>query len=176
MLQHSFEVTPDYLNDLIPGTHKENTYNLRSRGALPILRCRLEIYRRSFLPSTVLLWNSLPHQIINSVTLSSFKVSLKAHLHPDNNKKLKKKLYCFGNRAINCTYAKLRIGCSALSDHLFRNIHVIDSPKCHCGAPREDVDHYFIMCPTYSNHRNILLRDRSSASRYSYDIKNFTKW
>ena len=44
--------------------------------------------------------------------------------------------------------ATMRMGCSELNAHLFRN-HVIDSPACACGDIYEDAQHYLFVCPRY---------------------------
>ena len=50
--------------------------------------CRLELRRRSFLPSCITLWNSLPLSITSCSSSSSFLSSLDSHFKPD--------MYCFG--------------------------------------------------------------------------------
>ena len=50
--------------------------------------CRLELRRRSFLPSCITLWNSLPLSITSCSSSSSFLSSLDSQFKPD--------MYCFG--------------------------------------------------------------------------------
>ena len=50
--------------------------------------CRLELRRRSFLPSCITLWNSLPLSITSCSSSSSFLSSLDSHFKSDK--------YCFG--------------------------------------------------------------------------------
>ena len=46
-----------------------------------------------------------------------------------------------------------------MNAHLCRNLHVIDSPACQCGATAETVKHYFFECPLYTNQRDSLFEN-----------------
>ena len=65
---------PSYLSDIFPqivGTCSK--YNLRNASDYVVFNRRTEFFSRSFIPSSVELWNSLPEQIRNADTLSTFK-------------------------------------------------------------------------------------------------------
>ena len=53
--------TPGYLSDLLPRTvNQANNYNLRNANSFTNPRCRLTLYKNSFFPATIHLWNNLP--------------------------------------------------------------------------------------------------------------------
>ena len=71
-------LAPDYLTNLLPPLVAERTsYNLRNASNVSTVRRRIELFARSFLPSTVEFWNSLPAAIQNINSLESFKKALK---------------------------------------------------------------------------------------------------
>ena len=54
-------------------------------------------------------------------------------------------------------HARMRMLCSPFNDHLYSHIHVVDSPACACGHPRENNKHFFLQCPLFDNERQILM-------------------
>ena len=143
-------LVPTYLCNLKPTQAGDShEYNLRNNSDLSIPFCRTQCMKKSFLPCTVKLWNSLQNNIKLCDTLSSFKLKLKSHYAVSENfSKMKKFLYNSGSRPWNIVHAKLRIGCSSLNDHLFNNLHVIDSPA--------SLQHFFFECPLYLQQRTNL--------------------
>ncbi len=65
-------LAPPYLCDLIP-QQIQNRYVLRNATDIPIIPCRTQLYRNSFLPSTILDWNRLAENIRTAPTLAAFK-------------------------------------------------------------------------------------------------------
>ena len=59
-------------------------------------------------------------------------------------------------------HERLRIGCSKLNNHLFKELDVINSPACSCGYTCEDPDHFFFACPLFAVHRVQLLQSLST--------------
>ena len=55
--------SPNYLSDLVP--KPVNPRNLRNSKNIPPIKCRTEVFRRSFLPSSITLWNELPVEVRN---------------------------------------------------------------------------------------------------------------
>ena len=68
------------------------------------------------------------------------------------------KWFYIGERKYNVLHARLRMLCSPLNDHLYSHIHVVDSPSCSCGHPRENNKHFLIDCPLYINERNSMMQ------------------
>jgi len=53
-------------------------------------------------------------------------------------------------------HAQMRMGCSKLNYHLYRNLHVIPSKACSCGCYSETTSHYFFACSKYVDFRQSL--------------------
>ena len=123
----------------------------RSSYKLQLPVTRTEILRKSLEPSSAKAWNALSQELREATSLTHFKNQLKNSLFP---KHIKYHSIGFGNAAVN--HSRLRMGLSALksqrTDH-----HLITDRHCdRCGAPIEDVNHYFHECPSYSAIRRIL--------------------
>ena len=86
-------VSQNYLSSLIPASVEESTiYNLRNANNLRQTLTRIHLYYRSFLPSSIRVWNDLNLEVLQPSSIQSFKYQL--------NKNLKKppKYYYAGNR------------------------------------------------------------------------------
>ena len=143
-------LAPNYLCELIPSTvQDEVTYNLRSSQNLRTTHSRTTNYFNSFLQSTTRLWNDLDMEIRNSPSLSIFKSKLNSQVATKNE------LFEVGDRKVNILHARLRMECSSLNGHLYKN-HIIDTPKCQCGDINEDNYHYFFVCPKFIRERDKL--------------------
>ena len=71
-------LVPSYISDLIPPPiHETTNYPLRDQNNITVPFCRTEIARKSCIPSSITLWNSLDEELRNSSTLASFKYQLK---------------------------------------------------------------------------------------------------
>ena len=71
-------LVPSYISDLIqPPIHETTYYPLRDQNNITVSFCRTEIARKSCIPSSITLWNSLDEELRNSSTLASFKYQLK---------------------------------------------------------------------------------------------------
>ena len=77
-----YGLAPQYLVDLI-AVAPQSRYNLRSRNATLLVsanaRCLPTLGDRAFQSAAPKLWNSLPAEIRNTQTLTSFKRALKTH-------------------------------------------------------------------------------------------------
>ena len=141
-------LTPTYLNDLLPPENQEFIpYNLRNREDVSLLPTRLDSFKRSFLPTATRLWNKLSIQDRHSASIASFKSNLQKSYGETNV------LYCYGQCWAASHHARLRIGCSNLKYDLCFKLHVIDNPRCDCGADLEDAEHFFLYCPNYDDIR-----------------------
>ena len=64
---------PDYLQDLLPPlVGDDSQYHLRNYLDFIAPMCRLEIYKKSFFPSAISPWNSLPIDIRNRIDECKF--------------------------------------------------------------------------------------------------------
>lgn len=133
------KTAPKYLYELLPGTVGENSQrNLRNANDIKSIKCRTETFKCSFIPSSISRWNERKNNDIQEI------------------KKACNNLFYFGRRETQIKHAQLRMKCSKLNAHLF-NLHVTESPDCHCGFNCEDTSHYLLQCPLYINERNELI-------------------
>ena len=76
------DLTPDYISDLIPHFVRDTTnYPLHNNNNLAVPFTKTEISRKSCIPSSISLWNSLDEEIRTSSSLSCFKSKLKKSAH-----------------------------------------------------------------------------------------------
>lgn len=142
-------ICPTYLADLMPPARENERYNLRNRPEIQPPFARLESHKRSFIPFTCRLWNDLPAESHNAISVAEFKTSLKTNVQkPDP-------LFYYGERWPAVHHARLRLGCSKLNADLYFNLHVVDKPECSCGAV-EDANHFFLQCRNYINPRQLM--------------------
>jgi hypothetical protein len=94
------------------------------------------------------LWNNIP----NDIRLNSSKCCFKRFL----NRNLGKKSYYFnfGSRKEQIIFARLRLKCSSLKDHLFQK-NIIDSGLCTWGKI-ETTAHYLLHCPNIRNETKFM--------------------
>ena len=158
-------LTPQFLFDILPDLPDDNPrYNLRQRpDAVSSFNCRTCLFENSFFPSTTKLWNLLPSEIRNSPTLAQFKRKISNPCIPSVKYP---ELLNVGNRFTSILHSRLRMGRSQLNEHLHK-IGVIESPACSCGATSESVWHYFLTCPRYMVHRDVLHTTISSVAPFS---------
>ena len=144
------QLTPVHLSSLIPQqVNAISHHNLRNSNDIHTIRSNTSLYHNSFLPSTLRQWNSLPVEVRQLNTLSSFKTFLKKDLQS-----VPTYYYC-GSRKAQILHARLRTGCSSLNMDLFHK-NITESPLCRCGSI-EDTQHYFFHCRFYQGPRNTLL-------------------
>lgn len=145
-------IAPNYLCNLLPSNNADNTnYNLRDGNNIKLPFCRTELFRRSFLPYTIRLWNKLEHSIRNSPSVHSFKRALKKNL-PEVII-----LHYYGERWAAIHHARIRMQCSGLNYDLCYKLYVRDDPHCRCGAVRETAHHFFFDCPLYTGIRALMI-------------------
>ena len=147
-------LAPDYLMNCLPQNNRPHQHNLRGRREVYAPHTRLEIYKRSFIPRAIGLWNELPPATRNSDSITAFKSSM----HNLSGKE-KPMLYYYGERWASVHHARMRMGCSKLNADLCFKLHVHPTPACECGHPCETANHYFLECPLYEDVRTVLLEE-----------------
>ena len=158
-------LAPNYLYELLPPENREyTTYNLRHGNNIVLPCTRLESFKRSFIPFSVRLWNSLPIHVRYAPSVSEFK----RHLNKD--KKEPNVLYYYGSRWAAIHHTRIRLGCSKLKYDLCFKLHVEDDPSCACGAVYEDAHHFFMDCPLYNDIRTDLVNTVSAVA--TFDVCN----
>ena len=77
----SNQLIPGHLPSLIPQqVNAFSNHNLRNSNDINTIKSNTSLYHNSFVPSTLRQWNSLPTELRQLKTLSSFKTSFKNDL------------------------------------------------------------------------------------------------
>lgn len=136
---------PQYLQSLLPNKLADIRPNTRAPNNYEIIKSRTETFKKSFIPSSITLWNK-----------ASDKQRTLDHIASLLSQRKSSELCNYGNRKENIQHSQLRLSCSKLNAHLFA-LHVVDSPSCNCGYVYEDSNHYLLHCPLYLIERNELI-------------------
>ena len=116
--------------------------------------CRTERYGKSFYPDAVNLWNRVIQNFEHFPTYSELKKYLISIVRPTSNPTYDIYIYDPYLRHI----FQLRVGFSKLRyDKKRHNFADTVSDTCSCNQGVEDANHFFLACPLYVNHRNIVL-------------------
>ena len=147
-------LAPNYLQDLVPDRIVNQEHRHLRSQANDLIRvpfARTESYRRSFIPFGIRQWNSLSREVRSLPSFEVFKRAIRPREESMSS------FYYYGERWPNVHHARLRIGCSKLNNHLFNNLHVIQSAECACGHEDENPFHFFFACPMFDVQRAELL-------------------
>ena len=151
-------LSPPYLSQLLPERNGQRVrYRLREPDNYPVPLSRTMTLSKSYLPSTISIWNSLDARLKTAQTLQYFKQQL---LAPN----ITNKLFYVGPRWCSVILSRIRIGCSGLKAHLHHNLHVEPSAACNCGHQNEDPRHFFFECTQYTLQRQALFQILDQAS------------
>ena len=138
---------PLYLVERLPRlVSSVNPYHRRNPLERQVPRCRLELYKSSFFPSSTILWNCLADNIKESDSLGV----IKRYLNSTDNKV--PNYYYLQDRRLEILICKMRLEMSDLNDDLFKR-HLSNSTSCNCGFPIENANHYLLHCPFYQQVR-----------------------
>ena len=138
---------PQYLSNILPPLMSSvNPYHRRNPNQRQIPRCRTETLRKSFFPSTVDLWNSLPEDIQQTSSISAFKRYLAIPITKVPS------YYYVGDRKAQIIHCRLRLQTSDLFDDL-KLRHLRDDSICTCGDDIETAKHFLLHCSNYSEIR-----------------------
>ena len=145
--------TPTYLRDILPPVQVRN-YNTRQGDntlTLPIIKKNYML--KSFIPSTIRLWNELDNRTQNISDLENFRIALLSKFSPEKPYKP----YLLGYDKEYVYLARLRMGLSGLNAHR-RRYHFIENGRCpNCLFKIEDTLHFVLHCPSYAAHRAEML-------------------
>lgn len=144
------DIAPEYVCNLMPPTVANRTvYNLRNVEDISVLNRRTEIFSRSFIPSTITYWNSIPLSIRNADSINSFKSQLKTSIFKVPRVPQQ---FLTGNRVFSIYHCRIRNNCSNLNNDLFRN-HLRPNATCEWDFEIEDAEHYFFKCTEFEEQR-----------------------
>ena len=148
------KLTPNYLSDLLPQTVQQRSgLSLRNASDFSPFGVRTERFKKSFFPSTTILWNNIDIIDRNSKSIGYFKSSLTSFFDIQTYTGY----YDFSiDRYSSILHTRLRLNCNALNYYLFK-INCRLSPACSCGDSCESVIHYLLYCPRYAALRLSLL-------------------
>lgn len=147
MYKINHNLVPDYLTKIFPSTRsQDSSYTTRQSQNYSIPKCRLNIYKSSFVPTAIHLWNGIPLEIRNLPTLKSFKKSfLSSKSQPPS-------YFSYGERYWNVIHTRLRHNCILKKD--LCRCKIIHSPLCSCGKI-EDAYHYYFLVQNIIFHEMI---------------------
>ena len=147
--------TPLYLSTLLTNQKSaRRTQETRQKHTFIIPKCKNKAYYlKSFLPSTIKLWNNLPKNLICLSDLDLFKHEL---IKLANTSSPNKSLLSFNSDG-HIHILRMRLGLSGLNSHR-KKFHFIPHSTCdYCQSPREDINHYFLHCTGHAAHRGDML-------------------
>lgn len=150
---------PNYVMDIFPNKRvNASNYFTRNAQNYSIPKCRLQLYKSSFVPTVVNEWNALSKDVRESDSIRIFKEKIHVSIINQNDITCRTKpdFFTYGDRFFNIIHTRLRHNCVLNSD-LFR-CNIINSPLCSCGK-LEDTYHYFFTCNKYKEARNVMLNE-----------------
>ena len=139
-------LAPQYLVDLLLEDNRSHIMPLCHTYQSQVLCSTLKL-QKSFFPSSIFLWNSLPQDILRLTNVNAFRKALYHHkllLRPPS-------YYSFGPRWLNIMHTRIRLNNSFLNSCLYAR-NMVDSPNCVCGD-YENIVHFLFYCPRYMNIR-----------------------
>ena len=141
--------TPLYLRKILPTKNSDNpAYSGRNPFGFIHFNYRTERFKSSFFPSSVRVWNSLQPNWHQAEHLLAFKKIINVNYIPPSPPSY----YGQGQRNLAVYHTRLRLGHSALNNHLFK-IGASNSPQCTCGFKEESEIHFLLSCPLYLQAR-----------------------
>ena len=86
---------------------KNSQYNTRNEEKYIVPKCRLDIFKKSFIPDAIWKWNVLSNDVIKSSTLGQFRRGI-SNFAKDSSAPM---YFNFGKRMLNIIHTKLRHNC-----------------------------------------------------------------
>jgi hypothetical protein len=143
-------MSPEYLERLTNNQRTTNArQNLRAHCDYIQPLARTQQYYKSFIPTSIRLWNDISQDDRDSPSLGSFKHKL-AMVNPK-----RPPYFHQGKRRFNIIHCQLRNCASNLQSHLKKD-HLTDCDLCVCGQSAETNYHFFFECGNFTAQRAIL--------------------
>lgn len=147
-------IAPQYLFSILPKEISTLThYNLRNTNQMRNVFTKKEYLLKSFIPSTVTMWNSLSNELKAVESLSSFKLELSKYYGDGEVYEP----YLVGNGTKYVHLSRIRLGLSALNHQRFSHSLINDATCGQCNHPLETAEHFFLECPAYLAARQVML-------------------
>ena len=145
--------SPKYLSNIVHELRFQHNHDTRaaSTNQICLPKCKKEVYKKSYFPSTCKAWNNLKPDIKNAQNKNSFQHLLYISYNTCE------RIFCHDiPRQTQVAFSQLRVGFSNLNNDLYvRNC--IDKPDCDCGHPKENAKHFLLCCPNFIPQRTQLL-------------------
>ena len=139
----------EYLKQIFPSTWwSPSRYNIRYTSDYSISKCRLLVFKKSFVPDVINQQYFLQILAREATSLNIFKKRI------NKNSPKPSSYFSVENRKINIIHTKLRHNC-ILNKDLFRR-NIIGSPLCYCGQI-EDSYHFFFHVPYTIKQETVFL-------------------
>ena len=132
-------LTPDYLREFVPPIRR-HLYGLRSTNVLQSLKCNKSIFKNSFYPDAVELWNNIGPELRQSASLSKFKSDTLKLVRFQ-----KKSIFGIHDPIAIRRLFQLRVGLSPLKYHK-RGFNDNPSDMCSCKLSAETTEHFLLHC------------------------------
>ena len=141
-------LTPEYLQALIPAGEPVR-YNTRGTGYIKLPKITKNYFLKSFLPSSVKMWNKLSLDIRQIADLDEYRKAISKIYTPGELYKP----FLFGTDKGYIHLSRIRMGLSGLNAHRKR-YHFIEHSNCpNCNSRLEDAKHFLFECPAYAAPR-----------------------
>ena len=106
--------SPSYLFDYIPST--DRIYNTRNAADVPWIKSKHNFFKNSYIPSTIIEWNKLDHNIRKAESYALFRKHLLSFIRPEANN-----IFNVHNTKGIKLLTRLRVGFSHFKEHKFRH-------------------------------------------------------
>ena len=142
-------LVPSYLRTLLTKAHICDS-KTRNEGYIKLPTddrslLRKNYFLKSFIPSTVNLWNKLKPSVRAIHEIDTFKTAITKIYSPC----VLYKPYLWGFSKGFVNLSRIRMGLSALNAQR-KKYHFINDSSCpNCGARHESPDHFLLLCPAY---------------------------
>ena len=133
---------------------RRKEYSMRNAADISVLSRRTEIYSRSFFPSSIDYWNTLPLSVRSADSLSAFKQLFTRFMFRSPEVP---NYFVSGQRRSSVYHCRIRNNCSYQNKDLFNN-HLKATAACECGFESEDAEHYIFFCNRFTEQRTSLFQ------------------
>ena len=161
---------PEYLSNLlreyVPNDNQRHSSRHIRNLLVPI--CKTERFKRSFIPTSIRLWNTYSASFAGTNRFGKFRALLKKKYRP----KHPPVWYYTGKKRPNLLLTRLRLNNSHLTGDVYRN-NLTGDPSCSCGYRNEDRVHYLLDCPIFSALRNDLFQNVGAIISPFVDVNLF---
>ena len=110
-------------------------------------------FLKSFIPSSIRLWNSLPENVRLSDNLDAYKLKISRIYKSDTHYPP----HLCGKTRDHIYLCRIRLGLSGLNAHR-KKYNFINFSNCpNCQAEHEDEKHFFLFCTQYAAPRQMMI-------------------